>query len=123
MYFNNMITNTFSVLSVMSGTSLDGIDLAQILFEYEKGWLYAILASTTTPYSQEWQTKLAQGHQCSKEALVSLNREYTNYLGETIINFKNKFGIIDLDAICRHVLPEPIKIIVLVRFSCQQYRT
>ena len=44
----------------MSGTSLDGIDIAEIHFRLSNGgaWDFEILASTTTEYTSAWRKKL-----------------------------------------------------------------
>ncbi len=43
----------------MSGTSLDGMDIAHCAFEYRDGrWHYNILAAETFDYSDHWREKL-----------------------------------------------------------------
>ena len=53
---------SYHVLGIMSGTSLDGIDIAEINFTLsdEKIWGFEILASTTKAYSSAWREKLRQ---------------------------------------------------------------
>lgn len=98
----------------MSGTSLDGIDIAEINFTLtdEKIWSFEILVSTTEAYSSVWREKLQQAVSLSEDQLVLLNIEYTEYLSEVILNFINKYQIEKLDAICSHghtILHQPDK--------------
>jgi anhydro-N-acetylmuramic acid kinase len=98
----------------MSGTSLDGIDIAEINFTLtdEKIWSFEILVSTTKAYSSAWREKLQQAVSLSEDQLVLLNIEYTEYLSEVILNFISKYQIEKLDAICSHghtILHQPDK--------------
>ena len=98
----------------MSGTSLDGIDIAEINFTISDDmiWNFEIQTSTTTAYSSAWREKLQQAVLLTEEQLVLLNMEYTEYLSEVILNFINTFQIENLDAVCNHghtVLHQPAK--------------
>ena len=42
----------------MSGTSLDGIDLCYVAFEYENNWQFKILQSKTYDYTIKWKQRL-----------------------------------------------------------------
>ena len=61
-------------IGVMSGTSLDGIDLAWCRFEQSGDkWTYRILDATTFPYSPEFRQRLAEATELSALAYVQLN--------------------------------------------------
>lgn len=46
--------NQFEVVGMMSGSSLDGLDLARVLFTEENGrWQYKIVAAECIPYDEE----------------------------------------------------------------------
>ena len=48
-----MIQEKYNIIGVMSGTSLDGIDIAHLNFEIINGkWNFQILESETIGYSQ-----------------------------------------------------------------------
>jgi anhydro-N-acetylmuramic acid kinase len=75
----------------MSGTSLDGVDLAHCLFTLDKGrWDYKIEAAGTVPYAGYWKNKLAGAHNLNTEELLELDIEYGNYLGDLAGDFCSK---------------------------------
>ena len=94
---------TYHIIGVMSGTSLDGIDLAHIVFTLKKGqWSYEILEAETIAYSSQWINQLKHAVTFSKERLKTLNEEYTTILGQTIRSFIEKNKILSIDAVCSH---------------------
>lgn len=97
----------------MSGTSLDGIDLAEIIFNYsEKKWNFDILAAETVPYSSFWKEELREAVNFSEEQLERLDFKYTEKLSEEILKFIKKHNILEIDAICSHghtILHQPEK--------------
>lgn len=97
----------------MSGTSLDGIDLAELIFNYsEEKWNFQILAAETVPYSSYWKDKLREGINYSEGNLERLDFKYTEKLSEEISKFIKKHKIHEIDAICSHghtILHQPEK--------------
>lgn len=97
----------------MSGTSLDGIDLAEILFDYSNGkWNFNILSAETVPYSSFWKDELREAINYSEEKLDRLDFKYTEKLSEEILKFIRKHNILEIDAVCSHghtVLHQPEK--------------
>lgn len=93
---------SYNVLGVMSGTSLDGIDLAQIHLKRSNNiWEYAIGHTETVPYSAEWVQKLKQAIDYTDSKLQELNLEHTTLLGNVIRQFLER-NTIGVDAICSH---------------------
>jgi len=94
----------------MSGTSLDGIDIAEIHFEYTHKWSFKLGKCETIPYHETWQQKLKTAYTKTKEQLIDLDKEYTSYLASVITTFINDNTITKLDAVCSHghtILHEP----------------
>jgi len=98
-----MFKESYQVVGVMSGTSLDGIDLAHLYFSEKEGkWSYEILESVTISYPNHWLNKLKAAVHFSENKLIQLNEEYTDFLGNTIKNFLNDHKIESIDAVCSH---------------------
>ncbi|WP_027127028.1 anhydro-N-acetylmuramic acid kinase [Gelidibacter mesophilus] len=97
-----MNKNHYNVIGVMSGTSLDGIDLAHCSFTYSNQWNFEILEAETYAYSSDWVWKLKNLVTLTKAELVELDEDYTIFLGETILQFIQKHKLSGLDAICSH---------------------
>jgi anhydro-N-acetylmuramic acid kinase len=93
----------YNVVGVMSGTSLDGVDLAHIQFEIKnQKWTFTILESETVGYDSAWVHTLKQAVDFSESALEKLNSDYTKLLATIISNFIQKHNIQNLDAVCSH---------------------
>ncbi len=75
------------VLGLMSGTSLDGLDLAYVEFNDENPGEYRIIAAETMPYGAEWIEKLTRAYDMPGEALMQLHTEYGIYLGKQANRF------------------------------------
>ncbi|SFA84155.1 anhydro-N-acetylmuramic acid kinase [Flavobacterium swingsii] len=98
-----MLKYHYNVLGVMSGTSLDGVDLAHIYFFEEKGkWSFEIKESQTISYSESWINRLKKAVDFSDLELKKLNEDYTILLAEIISNFIKTNNIENLDAVCSH---------------------
>ena len=98
-----MYNERYNIIGVMSGTSLDGVDLAHIHFTVSNGqWQYKILESETVSYSNDWLNKLRNAVDFSKKELTQLNKDYTILLGNIIKNFIEKYHLKNIDAICSH---------------------
>ncbi len=87
----------------MSGTSLDGIDLAEIVFTYsEAQWKFEIITAETVPYSSFWKDELRDAINYSEEKLERLDFKYTERLSEEISKFIRKNNVQEIDAVCSH---------------------
>ena len=98
-----MKKNNYNVIGVMSGTSLDGIDLSHIKFHLnDSKWTFEILESETIGYSQSWINNLKSAVDYSETELEKLNAAYTKLLATIISTFIEKHKIENLDAVCSH---------------------
>ena len=98
-----MLKENYNVVGVMSGTSLDGVDLAHIQFSiHQKKWAFQILENETVPYTECWLNELKLAVTFSEEELVELDQNYTPLLGNIISDFINKYQLQNLDAVCSH---------------------
>ena len=107
-----MNSTTYLMLGVMSGTSLDGVDLAYVRFTKTQNWEYELLACETVAYDEDWVARLRDAVAFSKDELVDLDREYTAYLAQLIQDFSARNPLKHIDAIASHghtILHQPAK--------------
>lgn len=92
-------------IGTMSGTSLDGIDIALCRFsEYGNSWSYEIVDAQTISYSKLWINKLSHAHLLSAEEFLMLHNEYGRYTGELIRTFLQGKEIPELIASHGHTI-------------------
>ena len=85
---------TYTAIGLMSGSSLDGLDIALIKFSEENGkYRFQILEAETLPYPDLWKMQLAEAFHKRSEDLVQLDKEYGKYLGEQVLAFANKHNV------------------------------
>lgn len=96
--------NNYHIIGVMSGTSLDGIDIAELEFSISETeeWSFKILTSETIAYPSHWKKNLQEAILYSEAKMPAFNKKYTRYLGEVISSFIKKHQIKNLDAVCSH---------------------
>lgn len=93
----------YNVIGLMSGTSLDGVDVAFCCFELKnKNWHFSIEEAETINYSKGWKNKLAQAHLISGENLMRLHSEYGDFLGSLCNKFIEKNQLKHIDLIASH---------------------
>ena len=83
----------------MSGTSLDGLDIAFCTFSKQgKNWKYEIKKTETISYNKQWKDKLQTAHLLSSQELLKLHTVFGKFMGEKVSQFikKNKISKIDL---------------------------
>ena len=94
-----MVYPSLNILGIMSGTSLDGLDLAVVRIDFENGkYSFNIKKSQTIKYSEEWLEHLRYARFLSGEELTKLNVDYGKLIGEAAKCFYDK----SIDAIASH---------------------
>lgn len=97
-----MQTERYKVVGLMSGTSLDGLDMAYCHFLYENGkWNYQLIESKSISYSREWLDNLKNAIHLSAEELLEIDVTYGQFLGEETKLFIEKYGL-EVDFIASH---------------------
>lgn len=86
----------------MSGTSLDGIDLAYVTLSFNERWSFKIHTAETIAYTETWSSILKNLVNLSAEELQTIDKKYTAHLAEAINEFIHKHNITRLDAVCSH---------------------
>jgi anhydro-N-acetylmuramic acid kinase len=80
--------NEYSIIGVMSGTSLDGLDLAYCSFLRNFGnWYYKVMDAVTIPYSLDFKTILSSLVNSSALELVKMDAELGVFIADAILDF------------------------------------
>lgn len=78
----------YRAIGIMSGSSLDGLDIAFIEFHESAGnWQYEIKAADCYPYSADWVKKLRGAIQLNALDYQLLHTEYGHYIGSQVNEF------------------------------------
>jgi anhydro-N-acetylmuramic acid kinase len=82
---------SYHAIGVMSGTSLDGLDIALCEFLYgTTGWKYRIHAADTVPYSKEWKERLKRAPVMSACEILRIHVEFGKFIGREVKYFLSK---------------------------------
>lgn len=85
---------SYHVIGLMSGTSLDGLDIAYCRFTYEsKNWIYDILNTTTLIYSDELIGQLQGAETATALELVALDHAFGSFIGQRVQEFVQQHEI------------------------------
>jgi Predicted molecular chaperone distantly related to HSP70-fold metalloproteases len=78
----------YRVIGLMSGSSLDGLDIAFVEFHANGGaWQYEIKAAECYSYSEEWVRKLKGATSLNALDYQLLHTAYGHYIGEQVNQF------------------------------------
>jgi anhydro-N-acetylmuramic acid kinase len=98
-----MANKFWNVIGLMSGTSLDGLDIVYVEFSKNEGkFNFKLKAAETIPYSKAWKQNLRNAFDASEEELCKLDISYGNYLGAFVNSFIKKNEISEVDFIASH---------------------
>jgi len=92
----------YYVIGLMSGTSIDGVDLVYANFFYDKHWSFKILKSKTYEYDMDWQNILKNLSDKDLDSIKLIDKNYTKLLSEYISSFIEEFSIKEIDFISSH---------------------
>lgn len=98
-----MKNEKYSAIGLMSGTSMDGLDIAYCQFtKTGKNWTYKIAEAQTVSYNKDWKNKLQQSHLLKAEELCHLHTSFGKFMGEKVLQFTKKNKIKRIDLIASH---------------------
>lgn len=84
----------FKVIGLMSGSSLDGVDIAYVNFSHDnRNWFFQILETGNIPYTSSWKEKLSSAFDKDAAQLKELDIEYGKYLGNVTKKFIEKYEL------------------------------
>lgn len=77
----------------MSGTSLDGLDIACVRFSYDSCWQYEVICCESVEYDLPWKDQLKKAMQLSGLELKKLDLAFGDWLGSAANSFIGKYAI------------------------------
>ncbi|MCT4561429.1 MAG: anhydro-N-acetylmuramic acid kinase [Crocinitomicaceae bacterium] len=82
------------IIGLMSGTSLDGLDIVLAQFnKTEEGWSYDIKHAKTYKWNKKWREKLGKGKNMSSPKLFELDKALGKEMGKMVNLFIKEFTI------------------------------
>jgi anhydro-N-acetylmuramic acid kinase len=103
-----MLMSKYKVIGLMSGSSLDGLDIAYCVFEKaDDGWKFSIVHADCIPYSEEWTCRLQTARELDGRSLWRLHTDYGRLLSDLVNGFIAKYklaGHVDLIASHGHTV-------------------
>ncbi len=116
MHSRKKFKDVYQIVGVMSGTSLDGLDLAWVRFENrDNRWSYTFRKTATYPHKPELVDLLQKSTSLNGYEIEKLDAEFGAFIGHSILDFlldKNS----EIDFIASHghtLLHQPSKGITL----------
>ena len=95
----------FEIVGLMSGTSLDGLDITHSIFSKVDGkWTFRLQNAMTFPYSEELRNSLSEAKTLSLSSLQQLDKHFGRELGRLVLQFlkEKKINANAIDAIASH---------------------
>jgi anhydro-N-acetylmuramic acid kinase len=84
----NSATKKYEVIGLMSGTSLDGVDIAHCRFTSDaKSWGFEIIQAETIAYAADWKQRLTSAAALDALSFQQLHVDYGFYLGQRVSDF------------------------------------
>jgi len=94
--------SVYRAIGLMSGTSLDGVDLASCIFTFKDNcWSYQIDIAETFPYPEEWLSCLPTLMNADAYTYAKANADLGYYLGRLIKTFMLKHDL-ETDFVASH---------------------
>ena len=90
------MTSKTNIIGLMSGSSLDGIDLVDVDFWHDGKWHFEIIAKDNIDYDEEWRKKLADAYFIranDDSPLQQLDKDYGILLGQVTKRFIEKYNL------------------------------
>lgn len=84
----------YKVIGLMSGSSLDGLDIVYVQLEETRGqWTFEVKAAECMAYNQEWLERLSTARQLSVPDFLRLHTAYGHYTATQISDFIAKHDL------------------------------
>ena len=99
-----MASKTYQVLGLMSGSSLDGLDIAycSITWEHDRVTNWKLIQSETLPFSDQWKNRLRELPNQNAIIFAKTNTYFGHYMASLVNEFIDNYSITDIDFIASH---------------------
>ncbi|GAA4320485.1 anhydro-N-acetylmuramic acid kinase [Compostibacter hankyongensis] len=84
----------YKVIGLMSGSSLDGLDIVFVQLQERGGkWSYTLEAAACYEYEEEWKSRLMRAPGLSAREYLLLHADYGHYLGKKVNAFLEEMNL------------------------------
>lgn len=91
----------YKTIGIMSGTSLDGVDIAYVEFLKDEHWKFQLKQFTSVSYGNEWKNRLQNLSESSAFEFAKTHVAYGHYLGDLTSGFIKEHQL-DVNLIASH---------------------
>ncbi len=78
----------YTAVGIMSGTSLDGLDIALCHFKVNNDeWEFKILKAKTYDYDEQWKNRLLNADKLNGFDLIKLHKDFGKFIGNSVNRF------------------------------------
>jgi anhydro-N-acetylmuramic acid kinase len=93
----------YRVIGLMSGSSLDGLDMACCEFTHKDGkWSFAIQQAECAAYDRTWTDRLRGAHELSGRDLWQLHADFGHFCGSAVKDFIARHRLADVTLVASH---------------------
>lgn len=99
------MSDRYRVIGMMSGTSLDGLDLVLVWLNFkDQSWQFEIEQATTVSYPENLRASLTYNPNLGADTLDELDHKYGLWLGKQVLAFldQNNLTTAEIDLIASH---------------------
>ena len=96
------MTNSINIIGLMSGTSVDGLDICYVSFDNHDPSKYEIIDCDTIDYDDNLKTKLKNVIEMDNDQIKQIDKEFGEFIGLNVLKFIKKNTLYKADLISSH---------------------
>ena len=96
------MTNSINIIGLMSGTSVDGLDICYVSFDNNDPSKYEIIDCETIDYDDNLKTKLKNVIEMDNDQIKQIDKEFGEFIGLNVLKFIKKNTLYKADLISSH---------------------
>ena len=96
------MTNSINIIGLMSGTSVDGLDICYVSFDNHDPSKYEIIDCETIDYDYNLKTKLKNIIKLDNDQIKQIDKEFGEFIGLNVLKFIKKNTLYKADLISSH---------------------